>query len=231
MRRALVLGGTGAVGAEVVRGLAARGVTGAFTYLRSAERAAALAAESSLEARRVDLTDRAAIRELCASLPPTDVLVACAAVARRASLAESTDADWDDAHAVNARASFVACQALAPAMAGAGGGSIVLVGALDRAQSLPLPVAFAASQGMQAALVMALAHELGPAGTRVNAVALGPLDAGLSRVLHPDRIEDYKTYSALRRLGTPREVVPAILWLALDDRYMSGKVLAVNGGI
>lgn len=231
MRRALVLGGTGAVGSEVVRALAARGLTGAFTYLRSAERAAAVAAESGFEALQVDLADVEALRRLLAELPSTDVLVACAATGRRATLPESTVADWDAAQAVSGRATFLACQALAPGMAAAGGGSIVLVGALDRGQSLPLPVAVAASQAMLPALAMALARELGPGGTRVNAVALGPLDAGMSRILSADELQDYRQYSALRRVGTPREVVPAIVWLALDNRYMSGKVLAVNGGI
>jgi NAD(P)-dependent dehydrogenase (short-subunit alcohol dehydrogenase family) len=78
---------------------------------------------------------------------------------------------------------------------------------------------------------MALAKELGPRGIRINLVALGVLDAGLSRELSPELLEDYKQFSALRRLGTPREAARAVLWLALHNRYMNGKVLAVNGGI
>lgn len=231
MSRALVFGGSGTVGAEVVRGLAARGVRGLFTYLRAEDRAAALARETGFVARQVDLSDARALAAFLGELAAPDVFVSCAAVARGGAMAETSDGDWDAAVAVNGRAPFVACRALAPAMAAAGGGSIVLVGALDRTQSLPLPVAFAATQGMLPALAMALAHELGPAGIRVNAVALGPLDAGLSRVLHPTRVEEYRQYSALQRLGKPAEVVAAILWLALDARYMNGKVLAVNGGI
>jgi NAD(P)-dependent dehydrogenase (short-subunit alcohol dehydrogenase family) len=44
-------------------------------------------------------------------------------------------------------------------------------------------------------------------------------------------LDDYKKHSALHRLGTAREAARSILWLALENRYMSGKVLAVNGGI
>jgi 3-oxoacyl-[acyl-carrier protein] reductase len=125
----------------------------------------------------------------------------------------------------------VACQELIPAMARAGEGHIVVVGALDRTQSLPLPVHFAASQGMLSAMCMALAKEVGGQGIRVNMVAVGLLDGGLSREISRQSVEDYKTFSALRRVGQPREVARAILWLALENGYMNGKVVPANGGI
>jgi NAD(P)-dependent dehydrogenase (short-subunit alcohol dehydrogenase family) len=231
---ALVLGGSGAVGAEVVRGLRAAGMATVFTYLRSAERALALGAETGARPEAVDLRSPEAIRDLVRSLEaegaPT-VLVHCAAQSRAAALAEIALDDWDSAVAVNCRAPFLACQALAPAFAAAGEAHVVLVGALDRTQSLPLPVHFAGTQGMLPPLAMALARELGPSGVRVNAVALGVLDAGVSRDLPEEVRADYLSLSAFRRIGTVREAAKAIVWLALHNRYMSGKVLAVNGGI
>ena len=232
--RALVFGGSGAVGAEVVRGLCAAGAEAVFTFRRARERALALAAETGARAEAIDLRDPEAIRALCRALgaegAPT-VFVHCAAASRSAPLAELRAEDWEAAVAVNCRAPFVACQELSPRLAEAGGGDVVLVGALDRAQSLPLPVHFAATQGMLSAMAMALAKELGPRGVRVNLVALGPLESGLSRELPPEALEDYKSFSAFRRLGTPAEAARVIVWLALHNRYMSGKVLAANGGI
>jgi 3-oxoacyl-[acyl-carrier protein] reductase len=70
------------------------------------------------------------------------VLVHCAVVSHTKALGELSLSDWDDAVAVNCRAPFLVCQALAPRLAAAGEGHVVLVGALDRAQSLPLPVHF-----------------------------------------------------------------------------------------
>jgi 3-oxoacyl-[acyl-carrier protein] reductase len=84
---------------------------------------------------------------------------------------------------------------------------------------------------MLAALTMALAKELGPRGIRVNMAALGVLDSGLSRDLDIKLLADYQVFSALRRCGTPAEAARAILWLALENSYMNGKVLPVNGGI
>src|SRR5262249_30556619 len=103
--------------------------------------------------------------------------------------------------------------------------------ALDRGQSLPLPSPFAAAQGGLAALAMSLAKEVGDANVRVNVVALGLLDMGLSKTVSPALVEDFKTHSALRRLGTTREAALAITWLALENTFMSGRVVPVNGGI
>jgi NAD(P)-dependent dehydrogenase (short-subunit alcohol dehydrogenase family) len=217
--KGLVIGGSGTVGAEVVRLLVSRGVATRFSYFRGRERAEALAAETGARALALDL------REPLPALEPADVLVHCAAVGRFRPLAELADADWDEAHAVNCRSAFQLARSLGPRAR-----EIVLVGAMDRAQSLPLPVHFAATQGMLAAMTVALAKELGPA-TRVNLVALGPLGAGLSEGLSPRLLDDYRSFSALRRQGTPAEAARAIVWLALENRYMSGKVLSVNGGI
>jgi 3-oxoacyl-[acyl-carrier protein] reductase len=148
-----------------------------------------------------------------------------------ASLADITDDRWSKAMAVNCQSAFIACQELGPAMAEAGEGHIVLVGALDRTQSAPSPVHFAASQGALSALAMAVAKELGPKGVRVNLVVLGLLETGLSREVGQKLVADYKGFSALRRLGRPEEAAKAILWLALENTYMNGKVLPVNGGI
>src|SRR5215813_11898713 len=75
--RALVFGGTGHVGSAVVKALSARGVGGAFTFLRSAERASALAAEAGLSAISLDMRDAAAIRRVIRDALP-DIFVHCA---------------------------------------------------------------------------------------------------------------------------------------------------------
>ena len=233
--KALVFGGTGTVGSALLRGLAQASIPTWFTYHRSADKAGTLAAEYAQHALPVDLADPGAVRRLVRDLEQNgnlpDIFIHCAATSQPLELAEITDDDWQHVHLVNACSAFVACQELAPRMAAKHGGHIVLVGAIDRTQSIPAPVHFAASQGMLSAMTMALAKELGPRGIRVNMVALGLLEGGLSRAISPQLVADYKTFSALRRLGTPDEVARAILWLALENTYMNGEVLQVNGGL
>jgi 3-oxoacyl-[acyl-carrier protein] reductase len=232
---ALVFGGTGTVGSEVLRGLAEAGIPTAFTYHRSGDRAQELARELGQRAESIDLADVSAIRRLLQKLESEgitpNIFIHGAAVTRTKPLDQVTDEDWREVHVVNCQSAFVACQQLAPGMARARRGSIVLVGALDRAQSLPMPVPFAASQGTLSAMTMALAKELGPHGILINMVALGILESGLSKDLSPKAQADFLSFSALRRVGAAREAARAILWLALENTYMSGKVLPINGGI
>jgi NAD(P)-dependent dehydrogenase (short-subunit alcohol dehydrogenase family) len=230
-RRALVFGGTGAVGSEVVRGLAAATIPTTFVYHDSADQARLLHLDTGARALRADLSRPAEVRAVCREAGAITHFVPCAATSRPAARAEIDDDAWDRVQAVNIRSAFVASRELLTGMAARGGGHVVLVGALDRAQSLPLPAHFAASQGALAALAMALAKEHGGAGIHVNLVALGLLDAGLSRAIAPELLADYNTFSALRRPGTPREAARAILWLALENTYMNGKTVSVNGGI
>jgi len=228
VRRALVLGGTGAVGSAVLKELARRSVPASFTFHASADKARMLALEYGHEAVQLDLADAAATRIALDALPPTDVAIHCAAVTGALALAEIDAATWQHAMAVNVQSAHVLAQWLAARGQPA---DLVLVGGLDRAQSLPLPVHFAATQGALSAMAMALGHELGPRGIRVNLVALGVLDAGLSKALASRRRKDYETFSALRRRGTPDEAAKTIAWLALENTFIQGKVIAVNGGI
>jgi NAD(P)-dependent dehydrogenase (short-subunit alcohol dehydrogenase family) len=227
MKKALVFGGSGAVGGAVLRELHRHDVKAVFTYLHSEERARELA-QLGHEAVRLDLEDADAVRRFCEALPPQDIFIHCAAKSRMRPLSEITDEDWRSAMAVGGTAPFVAVRALAPRMTS---GQIVFVGALDRGQSLPLPVHYAASQGLLSAMVMALAKELGPRGICVNLVALGLLDGGMGRAVDPKLREQYQSFSGLRRVGSPDEAARAIVWLALENTFMTGKVLPVNGGL
>jgi 3-oxoacyl-[acyl-carrier protein] reductase len=228
VKRAFVFGGTGTVGSAVLRELARRSVHATFTFHRSEDKAKMLAAELGHTAVRVDLADATATTTMLDAQQPVDVVIHAAGVSAGLALPEIDIATWQQAMAVNVQSAFLACRWIA---ARARRCDIVLVGGLDRAQSLPLPPHFAATQGALSALAMSVAHEVGPHDIRVNVVALGPLEGGISRGLDARRRKDYETFSALRRPGTPDEAAKVIAWLALENSFIQGKVIAVNGGI
>jgi 3-oxoacyl-[acyl-carrier protein] reductase len=219
-RHALVLGGTGAIGAAVLRGLARAGVTTTFTFHTNADKANALATEHAQTAVKIDLARTDDVRALMADLRDVDIVVACAAPRET-----TTDEEIARAFAVTVQAPMIAARAL-PEDAHA-----VFVGALHPAQALPLAPGFAAVQGALAPLAMALAKELGPRNVRVNLVTGGLTATGMSSALEATKQDDYKRFSALRRFGTASEIAAPILWLALENTYVSGKVLPANGGI
>ncbi len=237
---ALVLGGTGTVGSAVLEELARRSVRATFAFHASADKAKVLAAEHGHTAFAVDLADPVGTRAaLDAAFPAAapDIVIHCAGVSASQPLIELDIANWQHAAAVNVQSALIVGQWLARRHqqdAGKDAGKrrhLVLVGGLDRTQSLPLPASFAATQGALSALTMALGHELGPAGIHVNLVALGVLEGGISRDLANRRRKDYETFSALRRMGTPDEAARVIVWLGLENTYIQGKVISVNGGI
>ncbi len=265
MRRALIFGGTGAVGSALVHALSDRGAKVRFTWNQcrpaaEAEAEALIAAVAAAQSQAqadatatataagdkqrqrvaptalgVDLSDlaatRAVLRKLIDDDEAPDIIVHCAAVADVEPWHTLSDDAWERSQRIGCQALFAAVQELAPTLKARGGGDVIAVGGLDRAQSLPIPVLYAATQGMLSGLVMALAKQLGGDNVRVNMVALGPLETGLSHKLDPELRAAYLRFSAQRRLGTAEEAAHAIAWLALNNRYMNGKVLPVNGGI
>ncbi len=233
-KTALVLGGTGVVGSAVLKELARREIKAAFGFHASGDKAKALAAEYGHTPFAVDLADAAATRAALDGQATPDVVIHCAGVAASQPMIELDIATWQRAVAVNVQSAMMIVQWLAQRHAAAETRRfrhVVLVGGLDRTQSLPLPAGFAATQGALNALTMALGHELGPKGVFVNLVALGVLDGGLSRELMSQRVKEYEMFSALRRRGTADEAAKVITWLALENTYIQGKVLSVNGGI
>jgi 3-oxoacyl-[acyl-carrier protein] reductase len=226
--RALVFGGTGYIGSAVVRALSARGVGGAFTFLRSGERASALAAEAGLRALSVDMRDAAAIRRVIREVTP-DIFVHCATHADPSRLDRIDDALWDDVMSVNVRSAFIACRELFEIMPA--GGSITLSAGPDAFGSAPSSPHFAASQAAIAGMVRAAAHDLGERGIRINVVAFGILDGGASSFLTAKELALAAKNSALRRLGNAAEAARALVWVALDGGYINGAVVPVAGGL
>lgn len=227
MRHALVLGGSGKVGRAVVAAFGASDVRVTATCFTHD-------APDGATAVRIDLRDPSAWRERLAEIAADDapdVIVHCAATSGPDDITAVDDDAWAALFDVNVRAPFLAIQALAPVMKARNCGDVVLLGALSSGQSLPLPAAFATTQGALTSMAMATAKELGPSGVRVNVVSAGVLDGGLADGLSAETKEDYLKFSALRRIGTAAEVAKVVRWLALENTYLSGKVVPVNGGI
>ena len=201
-RRALVLGGSGYVGAAVVRALRARKVDVCFTYLSAEERAHSLERETGATKIRVDLTKfesaAAACEEACAGGVVSILVHACARFDSR-GLAEIDQPAFDDMVSLGVRAPLFCAKALAPNWTGTRA-DIVILGALDRTQNYALPPCFAAAEGAKGALTMALAKELGPKNVRVNMLALGLLEGGSSARIGESLSRDF---CRVQRAGAP----------------------------
>jgi NAD(P)-dependent dehydrogenase (short-subunit alcohol dehydrogenase family) len=137
---------------------------------------------------------------------------------------------WDTMLDVNAKAAFFAVRALGTLMR-ARGGNIVLLGSIDGVKPAPSPVHYAASKAALSGMAKAIAKELGPHNIRVNTIAPGVLDGGLSRVLPDDLRAEYLKHCGLRRLGRLEEVASLAAWLALDNTLVTAQTIVVDGAL
>lgn len=236
-RVALVTGAAHRIGAQIVRTLHGAGMRVALHYHASADAAVQLAAE--LEAMRpesavtlhADLDDPAAPHSLVAQVRERfgalDVLVNNASRFFPTPIASATQAQWDQLMGSNLRAPFFLAQAAAPLLRAAGGCIVNLVDVHARRPLAGHPV-YCMAKAANAMMVKSLARELGPE-VRVNGVAPGA-------ILWPDRDLDDAAKreilgrTALRRTGTADDVAKAVLYLVRDADYVTGQVIAVDGG-
>ena len=234
-RVALVTGGGRRLGTEMARALAGRGMALAIHHHASVEGAQALrdevmAAGGRAECFAADLSDAVAARELPARVADAfgrlDVLVNSAAVMRRLTFEETTPEQYDAILGLNLRSVFFCTQGAAPALRAARGKVVNLA---DLAGLQPWP-GFAAHSVSKAGVVMltkVLARSLAPEVT-VNAIAPGAVL--VPEAYDAEERERLAKAAPLGRLGSPGDVVAALLFLLEGGDFVTGDVLTVDGG-
>ncbi len=235
-RVAIVTGAGVRVGRAIAEALVDHGAHLVAHYRSSAEGAAQLVRRAaglgrSALAVQADLTDekqRARLFAAAETLGGCDLLVNSAAVFERRPLEEIDEAAWTRMLETNLTAPFFCCQAAAESMRRKGGGDIVNI--VDVAGGLvawPGYAHYCSAKAGLAMLTKCLALELAPA-IRVNGVAPGP-------VLLPEGVGEAQTRRALARVplgrtGSPEDVVRTVLFLLTGSSYLTGQLIAVDGG-
>ena len=185
----------------------------------------------------LDVTDVAQVREVVAAVDaetPLGTVVANAGIAFARPLADVEPAEYDALMAVNVRGVFFVVQAAVRAMTPRGYGSIVTVCSTSGfTASTGSMTAYDASKGAVRLLTQAAAREVASIGLRVNAVAPGTVETGLTLGLaSQDELAALgATRVPLGRLGRPEEIAAAGRFLSSSEAsYVTGHVLVVDGG-
>jgi NAD(P)-dependent dehydrogenase (short-subunit alcohol dehydrogenase family) len=239
-RTAFVSGGGSGIGAVIVRRLAEQGCKVAFCDVADAPSQALVAslAPAAVRYDRCDVRDIAALRAVLAAVAgawgPVTVLVNNAARDDRHTIESVTPEYWDNAMAINLRHHFFAAQAVAPGMAGAGGGSIVNLGSVSWMRGTPGMVAYTTAKAAINGLTRTLARELGPRNIRVNSLVPGAIDTPRQRALwvNPELEHEFLAQQCLKFRLNEDDVARGVLFLASDDaRGITGHNLIVDAGL
>ena len=236
-RWALVTGAAVRIGATIARTLHTAGANVGIHYFRSAAPAAELAANlnaaraGSAIALGADLRDLGALRGLVARLVEhsgrLDILVNNASVFYATPLGSVTEAQWHDVIDSNLKAPLFLSQSALPHLKQTRG-TIVNIVDIHAQRPLREHVVYGPAKAGLAMLTRSLAKDLGPE-IRVNGVAPGAIlwpDEGVSEKLQQTIIRK----TSLRRAGEPEDVASAVLFLVRDAPYVTGQIIAVDGG-
>ena len=235
-RGVLVTGGASGIGAELMRAFAAQGATVQFLDIDAAA-GQALAAETSARFHPCDLRDIPALRTAIAAamgVAPIEVLVNNAGRDDRHALASVEPEYWNERLALNLNHQLFATQAVAPAMARRGGGSVILMGSVSWMRGRPGMVGYTTAKAAIHGLTRTLARELGGDGIRVNCIVPGAIltarQQALWRTPEVDRriLED----QALKFRLDASHVARMALFLASDESVgCTGADFLVDAGL
>lgn len=238
MKHALITGGGGDIGAAIGERATAAGYRVALLDqdgAKARQRASALDGAIGLPC---DVTDAASV---CAAFDAAqahfgavpDLVVNCAGIGRFKPLIELSLEDFRLVLEVNLVSGFIVGQLAAQRMSARGSGNIVNITSINGITPAPNSGAYAASKAGLAQLTELMAVEWGPLGLRVNAVAPGFIDAGLSAPFFANQaVRDIRCGAVpTRRLGVAQDIAEAVVFLASDAAsYINGHQLVVDGG-
>ncbi len=232
---ALITGSARRIGAEIVRTLHANGMRVIIHYRNSAQEAHALA--DSLNSSRpdsaaiiqADLDKPDQVRQLAhdalACFDRMDLLVNNASSFYPTPIDQADDADWDKLIHSNLRAPFILSQQLTPALRQQHGCIINIVDVYAE-KPLQTHTLYCMAKAGLAMMTKSLARELGPE-IRVNGVSPGPILWPEAGQMNQQAIQDA---TALKRSGEPDDIANTVYWLATAAPFITGQILAVDGG-
>jgi len=235
MKTAIVTGAAGDIGAAIARVLAGAGYKVGVLDLDEArvrEVASKIAGAMPLVASVTDEASVEAALDAFGAIP--DLVVNNAGIVRFGFLLDQSLEDFRRVLDVDLVGIFVVARACARRMVTRGSGAIVNITSIGGMATGTNAGAYPAAKAGAAKLTEQMALEWGPQGIRVNAIAPGFIDGGMSAGFFKDPKIRARRGNAvpLRRLGTPEDVAQAVLFLGSDAAsYISGQHVAVDGGV
>ncbi|HMG92140.1 MAG TPA: SDR family oxidoreductase [Chryseolinea sp.] len=170
-------------------------------------------------------------QKIVAEFPAVHTLVNNAGIAIFKPAEQITFEDWTAVMETNLNGTFLCSQACLPALLNAKG-AIVNIASISAVRASTLRMAYGTSKAAIMHLTKQQAVEYGNKGVRVNAIAPGPVETEMAKLVHTADIRlSYKDTIPFARYGTPEEIAEAVYFLCSPAAtYINGQILAVDGG-
>ena len=161
-----------------------------------------------------------------------DVLINNAGIAIFKPALEVSFQDWSDVMSTNLNGTFLCTQACIPTMIKQQKGAVVNIASISGVRASTLRIAYGTSKAAIMHLTKQQAVEYGLEGIRINAIAPGPVETEMAKLVHSADIRtSYSDAIPLARYGTINEIANAVYFLCSDEAsYINGQILCVDGG-
>lgn len=237
---AVVTGAGRGIGRAIALKFAAEGADIACVS-RTAENAEKVAAEIRVLGRKawayaVDVSDAAAVsaagEKIMQDAGKVDILVNNAGVTKDGLVMRMSEEDWDTVLDTNLKGAFLFTQALSRGFLKQRSGRILNISSVIGLMGNAGQCNYAASKAALIGFTKAIAKEFASRGITVNALAPGFIETDMTAILTPEMKTDLLQRIPLRSLGQPADIAEAAVFLASPGaRYITGQVLAVDGGM
>ncbi|HWW26651.1 MAG TPA: SDR family oxidoreductase, partial [Caulobacter sp.] len=197
-----------------------------------------LADADGLIVRRLDVTDREAIRAIAEEFPQADVLYNCAGFVHAGTILDCDEDDWAFSNALNVTAQYRMIRAFLPAMIRGGGGSIINMSSIASSiKGVPNRFAYGATKAAVIGLTKAVAADFVAQGVRCNAICPGTVETPslLQRLRDTGDFDrayaEFTARQAMGRFGRVEELAALAVYLASDESaFTTGTANVIDGG-
>ena len=233
---ALVTGASRGIGAAIAESLAQEGYHIYLTCIHSSDKLSALvnrlAAQYGIQCIPVtaDMGNPEDVERLFAQIEALDVLVNNAGISYVGLLHEMSVADWRRVMSTNLDALFYTCRCAVPLMLKNHSGKIINISSVWGNVGASMETAYSASKGGVNSFTKALAKELAPSNIQVNAIACGVIDTDMNKCFSEEELTALRDEIPADRIGQPSEVAQMVLSLLHAPEYLTGQVIALDGG-
>ena len=241
MKTAVITGAAKGIGAAIAVAFAKSGFRVVINYNKSEERARQLCQilndtyPTEAVCIKADISTpegaRKLISESISAFGDIDVLINNAGIAQQKLFTDITDADWQSMINTNLSSVFYLCREATPFMVSKKSGSIVNISSIWGQEGGSCEVHYSAAKAGVIGLTKALAKELAPSNIMVNCVCPGVIRTDMLSSFTEEDLKALADETPVGRLGTPKDVADAVLYLGTNSGFVTGQVLGVNGGL